>query len=71
MHNFRGEKSMAQGTERRPECERAWYKVRVIIPHCSLLGMDANCVPNIFSLYLFRDYITVTVCQLSMFVVQS
>lgn len=52
MQNSRGEKSMAQGTERRPECERTWYKIRVIIPYYSLLGIDANCVTNIFSLYV-------------------
>lgn len=44
-----------------PKCERAWCKMRVVIPHHSLLDIDADCFLNISSLYInsglhYSDY---------------
>lgn len=57
---------MAQGTERRPECERTWYKIRVIIPHHSLLGIDA--VFQIFSPFMLIQELHYSDCMPAQYV---
>lgn len=52
MQKSRGKKSMAiEGTEGRPECERAWCKIRVVFPLLRRVVLYLTMKPAVFQTF--------------------